>query len=259
MAGFIAAGGLYVVWNLKKIRSWHMRIASVLAVPSLLLLVAGCSTPYYDTSVSTRYPTYNGAVLTTSETDRALEASLRSQLNRYGDLRAVSPDVQMYSQNGTVTLSGTVPNERDRQMIETMARNTPGVLGVNDQLQVVYPPTGAYTPPPQGTYTSPSQVYSPPPPAAVITPTPAPVYPVGPNMTVQATSDTDRAIAQGISERLRPQTTLNTIPSGVNINVTDGKAYVRGAVSNEEQRAAIISAVRNTPGVTAVYDELTLR
>jgi len=78
-------------------------------------------------------------------------------------------------------------------------------------------------------------------------------------VTVQAATDTDRAIAQGISERLRPQASLNSFPPGVNINVTDGKAFVRGAVSSEEQRAAIISAVRNTPGVTAVYDELTLR
>jgi osmotically-inducible protein OsmY len=226
-----------------------MRIANVLAMASPLILAAGCSTPYQDTSYGT-YPAYTSPALTASETDRALEASLRSQLHHYGDLNASASNVQIYSQKGTVTLTGYVPSERDRQMIDSLVRSTAGVVAVNDQLQVTYPPTGVYT--------GPTQVYSPPP-APVVTPNPAPVFPAGPNLTVQATTDTDRAIAQGISDRLRPEATLTSLFPGVNINVTDGRAYVRGSVTSEEQRRTIISAVRNTPGVTAVYDELTLR
>jgi len=85
------------------------------------------------------------------------------------------------------------------------------------------------------------------------------VYAAGPNMTVQAAADTDRAIAQAISDRLRPEPTLSSLTPGANITVTGGRAYVRGTVASEDQRAAIIAAVRNTPGVVAVYDELRVR
>jgi osmotically-inducible protein OsmY len=223
-----------------------MRITSILVV-SVLALAAGCSSPYgaYNTS-----PSYNSAALTQSEMDRALEASVRSQIDRYGDLRTAASKVQVLAQNGTVTLAGTVPDDQERQMMEVVARNTAGVVGVNDQLQVAYPPTG--------TYASPPQVYSPPP-APIITPPPVPVYSVGRNISVQATTEADRALAAGISERLRPDATITSLSPGVTVTVAGGRAYVRGTVASEEQRQTIISALRNTPGVVAVYDELSLR
>jgi len=225
-----------------------MRITSMLAV-STLVLAAGCSSPYGPRAYNT-YPTYTSPTLSQSEMDRALEASVRSQLNRYGDLSAAASSIQVAAQDGTVTLAGTVPSERDRQMMEVITRNTSGVVGVNDQLQVAYPPTG--------TYTTPAQVY-PPPPAQVVSPPQVPVYPAGRNLAVQATTEADRAIAAGISERLRPDATITSLSPGVRITVTEGRAYVQGSVYNEEQRQTIISTVRNTPGVVAVYDELTLR
>jgi len=231
-----------------------MRITSMLAV-STLVLAAGCSSPYGPRAYNT-YPAYTSPTLSQSEMDRALEASVGSQLNRYGDLSAAASSIQVAAQDGTVTLAGTVPSERDRQMMEVITRNTSGVVGVNDQLQVAYPPTGTYTSPPQ--VYSPAQVY-PPPPAPVVSPPQVPVYPAGRNLAVQATTEADRAIAAGISERLRPDATITSLSPGVRITVTEGRAYVQGSVYNEEQRQTIISTVRNTPGVVAVYDELTLR
>ena len=115
-----------------------MRITSMLAM-SALVVAAGCSTPYSNTAYN---PAYTSPTLTQSELDRALEASVRSQIDRYGDLRDAASNVQISAQNGTVTLFGTVPNEQERQMMEVVARNTSGVASVNDQLQVTYPPTG---------------------------------------------------------------------------------------------------------------------
>ncbi len=76
------------------------------------------------------------------ETDRELENALRSQLNRYGDLATTTPNVQIYAQSGTVTLSGNVPSQRERDMIDSLVRDQTGVVAVNDQLQIAYPPTG---------------------------------------------------------------------------------------------------------------------
>src|ERR1043166_5941021 len=112
-----------------------MRITGMLALGALLSFVAGCASPYQEA-------TYPGAQVISApyygqvERDRALETTLRTELNRYGDLASVAPYVQMSARNGSVTLTGPVSNERERQMIEALVRNTPGVVSVNDQLQV---------------------------------------------------------------------------------------------------------------------------
>src|SRR5438105_2103568 len=116
-----------------------MRIAQTLATISALLLAAGCSTaPHnyaYDHVDTGRisYPPPRSAA------DTALETEVRADLNRYGDLAKVASNVQVYAQDGTVTLTGSVPTDKDRQMIETLVRNTQGVVSVNDQLQLTYP------------------------------------------------------------------------------------------------------------------------
>src|SRR5947209_3742367 len=122
-----------------------MKILWILAMFSLVAL-AGCTDQQYGYGSSGCQVISAGAARNPS--DVAQETALRTELNRYGDLAAVSPNVQIYAQNGTVTLSGSVPNERDRQMIDALVRNSSGVVSVNDQLQVSYPPTGAYGQPP---------------------------------------------------------------------------------------------------------------
>src|SRR5262249_19541716 len=51
-------------------------------------------------------------------------------------LSSVVPNVQMTVQNGTLTLSGSVPSEQEKTRIETIAKGVPGVVNVNNQLQV---------------------------------------------------------------------------------------------------------------------------
>src|SRR5438445_332420 len=112
-----------------------MRILSFWGLASSLALFAGCTTDH-QTAYTTRPGVYGGDVVssdpyqttmvvpgmprTQADIDRDLEHSLRSQLNRYGDLATTTPNVQIYAQNGAVTLSGSVPSQRERDMIDSL-------------------------------------------------------------------------------------------------------------------------------------------
>src|SRR5256885_4662540 len=134
--------------------SLFMKIFAFFGPVASLVLAAGCATNHPTAYTST--PVYGGDVISSGpygatmvvpgapksqiEADRELESNLRTQLNRYGDLATTTPDVHIYSQSGTVTLTGNVPSQRERDMIESLVRNQPGVLALNDQLQVGYTP-----------------------------------------------------------------------------------------------------------------------
>src|SRR6478752_7700550 len=120
-----------------------MRISIKLAILSSLVLAAGCSDEFQGRQATASYgpdarvgaSTYGsygsgtyGATQDLNASDRALENSLRDQLNRYGELGTATPNVQIMARSGAVTLSGSVTSERDRQMIEAMVRNTAGVI-----------------------------------------------------------------------------------------------------------------------------------
>jgi osmotically-inducible protein OsmY len=223
-----------------------MRIAGKLAIVSTTFLLAACA--YHRPPVV--YTTPGGQVISAgpnarTAADRALETSLRAELNQYGDLGNANPNVQLDAHDGYVTLSGPVRNERDRQMIDSLVRNTPGVRSVNDQLQVVYPPTGAVTPP---TYSTPAPVY---PPAVVTTPDAFP--------RVEAARIADQPLANRIADELRAEAVPPDWLQTVSIRVENGAAYVQGYVANQQQREAIDAALQRVRGVTAIYDQLQLR
>ena len=184
------------------------------------------------------------------ETDRDLEGNLRGQLNRFGDLATISPNIQIYAQSGTVTLTGTVPSPRERDMIESLVRNTSGVVAVNDQLLVIYPPTGAVA--------GPARVYSTPPDYAVDS-NPTIVYSGNLNLTIQATTIADRNLGQRIVDRFKADADLAPLASTINVSVNDGRVYLRGTVDTEAQHLAMVSIVQHTYGVGTVYDQLVVR
>ncbi len=245
-----------------------MRIISLLSLVSPLVLTLGCSSTYPTSYSSTAPPVYGGEVISSGpygatmvvppqsqlEADRALENSLRSQLNRYGDLAGVAPGVQIYAQNGTVTLNGTVPNARDRDMIESLVRDTGGVVAVNDQLQVGYPPTY----PPTGAVGAPVRVYTSPP-DYVVNSAPIIISSGNLNLSVQGTTLADRNLGQRVADRIRSDPNIQPLASTVYISVSDGRVYLRGTVDTEEQHLAMVSLVQHTYGVTAVYDQLLVR
>jgi len=242
-----------------------MRIASFLSVVSCVGLTVGCSSTYHPSAYSSSSPpVYGGEIVSSGpygatmvvrprsqvEEDRALEESLRSQMNRYGDLASAAPGVQIYAQNGTVTLTGTVPSTRERDMIDSLVKNTSGVVAVNDQLQVGYPPTGAI----QG----PVRVYTTPPDYIVNS---APIIVACGNLTLslQGTTLADRNLGQRVADRIRSDPNLTPLASTINISVSNGRVYLRGTVDTEEQHLGIVSLVQHTYGVNAVYDQLLVR
>ena len=237
-----------------------------LAAVSLVIVGAGCynpppkyaavppSTPTY-TPPSVRYdttPVYKPAVslgqgaVSASEiqnaSDQELATSVRHQFDRYGDLSGLSPNIHIVANNGTVSLTGTVPTEKDRQMVDALVRNSPGVVRLNNSLHVD-DPRASYTAP---TGTEATRVYS--------SSTPDMV-----NLHVQTMSDRDWELAQGILASLRTGTTPGETFAPVHIYVADGKAMVRGTVANETERQTIINAIQRAAGAGNVQSELVVK
>jgi len=239
-----------------------MTIARNLAVLSAVLLAAGCADETtrstYRTYGYTEGPAHAGEIVSTRRynqeaADRSLEGSLREQLNRYGDLAATTPNVQITARSGAVTLTGAVASERERQMVEACVKNSSGVVSVNDQLRVGYAPTGT-----SGQTTT---IYEPPPTVPVVTTTPAPgpSYVQTINPEIVATTDTDNDLAQRVADSIRADPVLPTLAPSVSVYVSGGRVVLRGTVENHKQRRAIANAVKRTPGVIDVRDELKVR
>lgn len=234
-----------------------MNIAQSFSVLAVVAFITGCAStraPYV-------YSTPDGQVISTGParkgSDVALEEALRAELNRYGDLAEVSPNVQIYSQDGLVTLTGAVRNQRDREMIDALVRNTSGVSGLNDQLQVNYPPTSGYGQAPR-VYSSPSApVVNPPPdvvnPGATVIPGPAAIP------QVQAATTSDQVLADRIVDRLRWDSVPTSWLQNAAIRVNNGDVYFQGDVDDAREHRAILSSLQHTAGVRNIYDECRVR
>lgn len=108
--------------------------------------------------------------------DGNLQAAVASALAKDSALQG--QQVQATTQNGEVTLSGTVQTAQQRQEAETVVANVPGVVGIADNIQVAGESTQTATP---GTTQAPPQMnppaetqQAPPPPPPDQSPTRAP-------------------------------------------------------------------------------------
>ena len=239
-----------------------MRTSNIAIALSSLLLAAGCA-------YEQRYGySYGGSSLHGSEAiarpnpaDRSLEESVRYQISRYGELAAAAPDVQITCRDGAVTLSGSVPNEREKQMMDACVRNTSGVLAVDNRLAVIYPPTSTYNQ---------STVYTPAPPSSQTTiyaaPQPAaPAVSTGPvgldtlNVQVQASTEADRDCAQRVMETVRADPAFTSQSPTVTVSLNGGRAYIYGTAESRAQRRAIVEAVKRVPGVVEVREDIRIR
>src|ERR1041384_3708334 len=97
------------------------------------------SSPRYEPVTVT--PSYPSAAELQRTANENLAASVRSEFNRYGDLAALSQNVNVAADNGTVTLNGSVPSAREKEMFGALVKNTPGVVHVNNRLQATGPVT----------------------------------------------------------------------------------------------------------------------
>ncbi len=227
-----------------------MKSPVALSIISSFLLAAGCATPGVH------------------EADRGLEGTLRSEINE----KHVDVDVH----HGIVTLEGHVRTQADRERIEALVRNTSGVVAVKDKLKVTFPTPGTYGAYP-GAIPVPStvavptatvpvatvpvygpEVAEPAPPVAVVTPAPAPVViPDFPKLKVQATTTDDEPAATRIAAQLRSAAIPMAGPDEhVTVTVTNGRVSLQGVVASQDEHNALIAAVQQAGGVTAIYDRL---
>ena len=256
-----------------------------------------------------------GTTQVISATDASLATEVRQQMNRYGELAAAAQNIQITARNGNVTLSGYVPNQRDRQMIQAVARSTPGVASVNDQLQISNRPLATSGQTDQALATQLQQALSNHPTLGAIAssivstvqngrvtltgtvpseqdrtmvqevvkniagvvsvtdqmqiasvPTgrvsqPARVYPSAAaadmiNLHVQGLSEGDRMLAQRILDGLRTETAFAAPQQPIDINVANGQVTLQGAVQTYEQKRDIAAAIQRAAGVNTVYDDL---
>lgn len=239
-----------------------MKRRNVLLALLSVLFAAGCAYQQRDGMYSYG-TTWHGSESITrprvNAADRSLEESVRYQINRYGQLASVSADVQITCRDGAVSLSGSVPNQRDKEMMEACVRNTSGVLSVDDRLAVIYPPTGT---------DNQSTVYTPAPPAAttyVSPPEPSTTIIAGPvgvdalNVQVQASSDADRDCAQRIIDTVRTDPAFSSQAPTVTVSLNGGRAFIYGTAESRAQRRAIVDAVKRVPGVVDVRDDINIR
>jgi osmotically-inducible protein OsmY len=85
---------------------------------------------------------YSTTTTIISPADSALAAQVRQAINSDPNLISIAPDIHVTADKGTVTLSGSVPNEDQKVRIESLAKGTSGVVTVNNQLQIPLQPTG---------------------------------------------------------------------------------------------------------------------
>ncbi len=198
--------------------------------------------------------------------DSALGEQVRQSLTR-SSVSEASRDVNIVAQDGSVTLTGTVPDEIQRRQIDEVVRNTPGVTAVYDQLQAASPGTttgSTYAPvvTPPATPQPTGRAYENDQPQTYQTQT-SPVV-TGNNMStgdifnlhVQGLNDTDRSVAERILHGLRTDTALTSLLPVVNIQVVNGRVILQGRVQNEQQRQTIGSVVERAAGGGRVENEL---
>ena len=71
-----------------------------------------------------------------SEADRTLNQNIRQALSADTSLSASAKNVHFNTENGKVTLQGTVPTEKDKKDIEAKVEKITGVKDVDNQLQL---------------------------------------------------------------------------------------------------------------------------
>jgi osmotically-inducible protein OsmY len=230
------------------------------------------------------------------------------------------PRIQITAQNGTVTLSGNVSSEQEKQRIETTVKGTGGVASVNNQLQVSVSPTSdrpgqggrlyqdstttppsSATPAPESTPAtpdaskaspdlsksdSPSATADPSRSEAIkaanaaldstassktdagLSPTSNPgstnrIYSTTDSTTaasqglsIQASTEADRALGQKIQQEMRADANLAAQLSAIKLAVDNGKIVLSGSVKSEDQKQAVEKAAQRVTGVSSVDNQL---
>ena len=162
----------------------------------------------------------------------------------------MSPYVHFRASEGVVTVTGTVPDDRDRQMIDALVRGTAEVQAINDQMELgSTPPAYPVAVAPVVTAPAPPVVVS----GATVIRGPTPY------VMVQASNPADQSIARNVADRLQHESVPSTWLQDATITVSAGSVYLQGSVDGRAERNEIVSACQHTRGVATVYDQLQVR
>ncbi len=136
-----------------------------------------------------------------------------------------------------VTVIGFVPDEDDKRKIVALVKETPGVVDVDDQLQIS---SGEYGFQP-GTPSAPSAA------SAATQPN------IGQD---EAYSSSDRTIVVKVRQEVQPIIGNSEPWMPVHFMCRDGILTLVGFVPNEQERQQIFEACQRTPGVVQVVNQL---
>lgn len=204
----------------------------------------------------------------THDVDRSLESTLRTEIN--------DKHVHFHVHEGIVTIDGKVRTDVDRNRIESVVRNTAGVVAMKDMLKVTLPAPGVYGAPPAGETVAPTAlapttivpaavpVYVRPlpdlVPATPVVTAPAPVIiPNYPKLKVQAWSLADQYMANRVADQLSADAVPTEGINDVTIVVRGLNVSLKGSVDSHEDRDAIISSLQHLHGLSAIYDQLHIK
>jgi osmotically-inducible protein OsmY len=203
-------------------------------VPGLALLIVGCAEPSehqqtasHGSDVISQPQVYGSSYpAAPAQTDRALESQVH-QAFRSANLGPAAERINVSAHNGTVTLTGSVTWDQERQTIDTLVRNTPGVVSVTDRLQV-----------------------------SASAPQTAPVIESQP---AQTSAQMDRSLTDRVVQALRADQSVSPLAQNVIVATRNGAVTLTGNVPSEQARQSVANLVRNVSGVGSVYDNLEIQ
>jgi len=272
-----------------------MTTTKTLAMVCSLVVAAGCTHRYKETRYGTAAPDSYGATSSTysgasnpshampgkpGTTDLTLASTVKQTLQADPSFASASANIEVKAEHGTVTLTGTVPSEQQKQMIETKVRTTAGVANVNNQLQVSLAPTSDRSAQSSRIYSNATDqatsIFQDQTSKDTLSPTSdrpntSRVYTTNrtesatPGLTqgtdsfaanIQGDTETDRALAQQLMQELRTDAEIVPLMSKVKINVSNGKATLTGTVQSEEQKQKLESCLQKVSGITSVDNQL---
>lgn len=156
--------------------------------------------------------------------DSTVTAKVKTKLVTDTQTSAIKIGVE--TSGGVVTLSGTVPNDTEKNKAEELARNTDGVKRVVNKISVDPNSTGATN--------------------------------FG-DKAGEAAKDVGGAISDSaILATLKAKLIADGI-TGTNVDVKDGKVVLKGEVENPQKKAKAEDLAKKTTGVRDVRNQLTIK
>lgn len=186
------------------------------------ILTNSTGTNALDVMHSTGTNAFRGDIARTPQ-DAALLQQVRAQLaHERRDVRRL----QLSAQNGVVTISGAVASAEEAQEFVTLVQQTPGVVSVTSNLQVV---PGLFSH--GGSF----------------------------GQDMGSTPADQRLVGQVRRRMVVPGTGQAGASQSVHIVAHNGVITLAGFVSSVEQKQALEAAVQSTPGVVQVDDQLQVQ